>query len=152
MVLSAGWCSLPWHLCFVFPWSSSPAVLGMRGSRRGQSLLSCIAAKQRTAGSHDSHGRSFTCLVTHQHAMRLDASAGFRCVLLITCSVSVGMPVALPEMVTSIALAAWGLGRGESFCHKELIESLRSTRKQQESSGKAANRRCFHTGQGKKFV
>lgn len=23
VVLSAGWCSLPWHLCFVFPWSSS---------------------------------------------------------------------------------------------------------------------------------
>lgn len=106
VVLSAGWCSLPWHLCFVFPWSSSPAVLGQRGSQRGQSLLSCIAAKQHTAGSHDSHGRSFTCLVTQQHAMRLDASAGFRCVLLITCSVSVGTPVALPAMVTSIALAA----------------------------------------------
>lgn len=35
-----------------------------------------------------------TCLVTHQHPVRPDASAGFRCVLLITHILSAGMPVA----------------------------------------------------------
>jgi len=36
-----------------------------------------------------------TCLVTHQHAVRPDASAGFSCVLLITCILTAGMPAAL---------------------------------------------------------